>query len=245
MEPLNGKVAIITGAGKGIGKAVAIAYAKQGMSVCCIARTLSDIVSTVNEIRESGGDAIAISCDVTIYENMKEAMQKTYERYGRIDLILVNAGTDTEKLPIDELDIAEWKRVMDVNLNGAFYTVKAAIPYLKRNGSGKIITIGSGMGHKGRADDSAYSCSKAGLWMLTRVLAQELSEYRISVNELIPGPVITDMGKDSMKDERSAFSINGEWIKSPDDVTDLAIFLAGQPGAGPTAQSYSLMRRDL
>ena len=245
MEPLNGKVAIITGAGRGIGKAVAIAYAKQGMSVCCIARTLSDIVSTVNEIRESGGDAIAISCDVTIYENMKEAMQKTYERYGRIDLVLVNAGTNAEKMPIDELDIAEWKRVMDVNLNGAFYTVKAAIPYLKRNGSGKIITIGSGMGHKGRADDSAYSCSKAGLWMLTRVLAQELSEYRISVNELIPGPVITDMGKDSIKDERSAFSINGEWIKSPDDVTDLAIFLAGQPGVGPTAQSYSLMRRDL
>ena len=245
MEPLNGKVAIITGAGKGIGKAVAIAYAKQGMSVCCIARTLSDIVSTVNEIKESGGNAMAISCDVTNYENVKEVMQKAYERYGRIDLILVNAGTDTEKLPIDELDIAEWKRVMDVNLNGAFYTVKAAIPYLKRNGSGKIITIGSGMGHKGRADDSAYSCSKAGLWMLTRVLAQELSEYRISVNELIPGPVITDMGKDSMKDERSAFSINGEWIKSPDDVTDLAIFLAGQPGAGPTAQSYSLMRRDL
>ena len=245
MEPLNGKVAIITGAGKGIGKAVAIAYAKQGMSVCCIARTLSDIVSTVNEIRESGGNAMAISCDVTNYENVKEAMQKAYERYGGIDLVLVNAGTDTEKLPIDELDIAEWKRVMDVNLNGAFYTVKAAIPYLKRNGSGKIITIGSGMGHKGRADDSAYSCSKAGLWMLTRILAQELSEYRISVNELIPGPVITDMGKDSMKDERSAFSINGEWIKSPDDVTDLAIFLAGQPGAGPTAQSYSLMRRDL
>ena len=245
MEPLNGKVAIITGAGKGIGKAVAIAYAKQGMSVCCIARTLSDIVSTVNEIKESGGNAMAISCDVTNYENVKEAMQKAYERYGGIDLVLVNAGTDTEKLPIDELDIAEWKRVMDVNLNGAFYTVKAAILYLKRNGSGKIITIGSGMGHKGRADDSAYSCSKAGLWMLTRVLAQELSEYRISVNELIPGPVITDMGKDSMKDERSAFSINGEWIKSPDDVTDLAIFLAGQPGAGPTAQSYSLMRRDL
>lgn len=245
MEPLNGKVAIITGAGKGIGKAVAIAYAKQGMSVCCIARTLSDIVSTVNEIKESGGNAMAISCDVTNYENVKEAMKKAYERYGRIDLVMVNAGTDTEKFPIDELDIAEWKRVMDVNLNGAFYTVKAAIPYLKRNGSGKIITIGSGMGHKGRADDSAYSCSKAGLWMLTRVLAQELSEYRISVNELIPGPVITDMGKDSMKDERSAFSINGEWIKSPDDVTDLAIFLAGQPGAGPTAQSYSLMRRDL
>lgn len=245
MELLDGKVAIITGAGKGIGKAIAIAYAKQGISICCIARTLSDIALTVNEIKNSGGNAIPISCDVTNYENMKEAMKKAFERYGRIDLVIVNAGTDCEKLPVDKLNIDEWKRVIDVNLNGAFYTIKAAIPYLKRNGTGKIITIGSGMGHKGRADGSAYSCSKAGLWMLTRILAQELSEYKISVNELIPGPVNTNMGNDSMKDKRSAFSINGEWIKTPDDVTDLAVFLAGQPSIGPTAQSYSLMRRDL
>jgi len=245
LELLDGKVAIITGAGKGIGKAIAIAYAKQGISICCIARTLSDIALTVNEIKNSGGNAIPISCDVTNYENMKEAMKKAFERYGRIDLVIVNAGTDCEKLPVDKLNIDEWKRVIDVNLNGAFYTIKAAIPYLKRNGTGKIITIGSGMGHKGRADGSAYSCSKAGLWMLTRILAQELSEYKISVNELIPGPVNTNMGNDSMKDKRSAFSINGEWIKTPDDVTDLAVFLAGQPSIGPTAQSYSLMRRDL
>ena len=101
------------------------------------------------------------------------------------------------------------------------------------------------MGHKGRTDGAAYSCSKAGLWMLTRILAQELSEYQISVNELIPGPVNTDMGNESMKDKRSAFSINGEWVKTPEEVTDLAVFLAGQPDIGPTAQSYSLMRRDL
>ena len=245
MEKLDGKVAIITGAGKGIGKAIAIAYAKQGIKVCCIARTLIEIELTVNQIKESGGNAIPIPCDVTNYENMKAAMKKVFEQYGRIDLVIVNAGTDCEKLPVDKLNIEEWKRVIDVNLNGAFYTIKAAIPYLKRNGAGKIITIGSGMGHKGRSDGSAYSCSKAGLWMLTRILAQELSEYEISVNELIPGPVNTDMGNDSMKDKRSAFSINGEWIKAPDDVTDLAVFLAGQPNIGPTAQSYSLMRRDI
>ena len=245
MEKLDGKVAIITGAGRGIGKAIAIAYAKQGIKVCCIARTLIEIELTVNQIKESGGNAIPISCDVTNYENMKAAMKKAFEQYGRIDLVIVNAGTDCEKLSVDKLNIEEWKRVIDVNLNGAFYTIKAAIPYLKRNGTGKIITIGSGMGHNGRADGSAYSCSKAGLWMLTRILAQELSEYKISVNELIPGPVNTDMGNDSMKDKRSAFSINGEWIKAPDDVTDLAVFLAGQPNIGPTAQSYSLMRRDI
>ena len=245
MEKLDGKVAIITGAGKGIGKAIAIAYAKQGIKVCCIARTFIEIELTVNQIKESGGNALPISCDVTNYENMKAAMKKAFEQYGRIDLVIVNAGTDCEKLSVDKLNIEEWKRVIDVNLNGAFYTIKAAIPYLKRNGAGKIITIGSGMGHKGRADGSAYSCSKAGLWMLTRILAQELSEYKISVNELITGPVNTDMGNGSMKDKRSAFSINGEWIKTPDDVTDLAVFLAEQPNIGPTAQSYSLMRRDI
>jgi len=245
LEKLYGKVAIVTGAGKGIGKAIAIEYAKKGIRVCCISRSLIDVESTANQIIESGGDAIPISCDVTNYENMKEAMQKAFERYGRIDLVIVNAGTDCEKLSVDEINIEEWKRVIDVNLNGAFYTVKAAIPYLKRNGAGKIITIGSGMGHKGRTDGAAYSCSKAGLWMLTRILAQELSEYQISVNELIPGPVNTDMGNESMKDKRSAFSINGEWVKTPEEVTDLAVFLAGQPDIGPTAQSYSLMRRDL
>ncbi len=245
MGRLSGKVALITGAGKGIGKALAIAYAKQGIKICCIARTLNDIELTAREIKTLGGDAIAISCDVINYEELEIVMQKTFNQFGRIDIIVINAGTDCEKLPIDKLDIEEWKRVIDVNLSGAFYTAKAAIPYLKRNGAGKIITIGSGMGHKGRADSASYSCSKAGLWMLTRILAQELSEYKISVNELIPGPVNTDMGNDSKKDNRSAFSINGEWIKCPEDVVDLAIFLAGQPDIGPTAQSFSLMRRDI
>ena len=245
MERLDGKVAVITGAGKGIGKAIAIAYAKQGIKVCCIARTRDEIELTANLIKQSGGNAMPVTCDVTNYEHIKAAMQKAYRHYGRIDLVIVNAGTDCETLPVDELNIEEWKRVIDVNLTGAFYTAKAAIPYLKKNGTGKIITIGSGMGHKGRPNESAYSCSKAGLWMLTRVLAQELSEYKISVNELIPGPVNTDMGNGSMKDNKSVFSINGEWIKEPDDITDLAVFLAGQPSIGPTAQCYSLMRRDL
>ena len=107
------------------------------------------------------------------------------------------------------------------------------------------ITIGSGLGHKGRSDNAAYSCSKAGLWMLTRVLAQELHKFNISVNELIPGPVVTAMGDSSMKDSNSAFSVDSEWIKEPEDVTNLALFIANQPLVGPIGQSFSLMRRDL
>jgi 3-oxoacyl-[acyl-carrier protein] reductase len=118
------------------------------------------------------------------------------------------------------------------------------VPYLKKRGAGKIITIGSGLGHRGYAGGSAYACSKAGLWMLTRVLAQELTQYNISVNELIPGPVETSIDDGYEKEKNAVSKMNGEWLKRPEDVTPLALFLACQPETGPTAQSFSLMRRD-
>ena len=239
------KTAVVTGAGKGIGRAIALAYAAQGMNVCCISRTLKDLEDTVNTIKSRNGHAIFYSCDVTDYMEMTKAFQYTYEAFGAIDIVVINAGIDCAKKSVEELEVEEWERVINVNLTGAFITAKVAIPYLKKNTSGKIITIGSGMGHKGRINGSAYNCSKAGLWMLTRTLAQELIEYNISVNELIPGPVNTEMGEKSIGDSHSASSINGEWNKSPEDVTQLALFLANQPSIGPTAQSFSLMRRDL
>ena len=210
-----GKVAFVTGAGKGIGKAIAIAYAKQGIHIACIARTFADVERTAKEIGGLGGEAIAIACDVTRYEQLSAAMRQTFEQYGRIDVVVVNAGVACIKLPADQLPVEEWRRVIDTNLSGAFYTVKAAIPYLKRNGAGKIIAVGSGMGPKGMPESAPYCCSKAALWMLTRILAQELAEYKISVNELIPGPVVTEMDNATQEDKRSAFSIAGEWIKSP------------------------------
>lgn len=239
------RTAVVTGAGKGIGKAIALAYADQEMNVCCISRTLEDLKQTVAMIEKKNGTAIYYACDVTDQKEMTNAFYNAYQEYGSIDIVVINAGADCEKKSTEQLELEEWKRVIDVNLTGAFITAKVAIPYLKKSNSGKIITIGSGMGHKGRSNGSAYNCSKAGLWMLTRTLAQELMEYNISVNELIPGPVDTEMGILSKKDNNSAFSINGEWIKSPEDVTELALFLANQSNVGPTAQSFSLMRRDL
>jgi 3-oxoacyl-[acyl-carrier protein] reductase len=116
------------------------------------------------------------------------------------------------------------------------------VPFLKANGAGKIITIGSGLGHRGIEESSAYACAKAGLWMLTRVLAQELQRFNISVNELIPGPVDTGRLSDAFREQ--IVDRLGEWVKEPDDVVDLALFIASQPDVGPTAQSFSLMRRD-
>lgn len=242
---LENKVAVITGAGRGIGRAIAISYAANGAKVCCLSRSQKEIEDTVSYINSNNGNAIALACDVSNYIELENTFQNVCEAYGGVDILVINAGVDCEKASVEELSIEDWKKVIDVNFNGAFYTAKAAIPYLKKQGGGKIITIGSGLGHKGRADNAAYSCSKAGLWMLTRVLSQELHKFNISVNELIPGPVVTDMGNDSIKDSNSAFSVDSEWIKKPEDVTKLALFMAAQPLVGPTGQSFSLMRRDL
>lgn len=242
---LENKVTVITGAGRGIGKAIAISYAANGAKVCCLARTQKEVDDTTDFINMNNWNAIALTCDVSNYNELVEVFEKIYKTYGGIDIVVINAGVDSKNSPVDESNIEDWKTIIDINLTGAYYTAKAAIPYIKKQGGGKIITIGSGLGHKGRADSSAYSCSKAGLWMLTRVLAQELHKFNISVNELIPGPVITTMGNSSMKDNKSAFLIDSEWIKTPEDVTNLALFMATQPLFGPTGQSFSLMRRDL
>lgn len=242
---LNGKVAIVTGAGRGIGRAIAIAYAENGAKVCCLSRSQDEIEDTANIINTNGGNAIFFSCNVCNYSELEKVYERVYEIYGRIDIVVINAGIDCKNTLVEESDIENWKAIIDTNLIGAYYTAKVAVPYIKKQGGGKIITIGSGLGHKGRAGSSAYSCSKAGLWMLTRVLAQELHQFNISVNELIPGPVVTSMGNNSIKNVGSAFSIDSEWIKKPEDVTDMALFLATQPLIGPTGQSFSLMRRDL
>lgn len=243
--PLENKVAVITGAGRGIGRAIALSYAENGAKTCCLARSQKEINDTAELIKNNNGKAISLACDVSNYAELDKVFQEVYRIYGGIDIVVINAGVDYPSSPVEESNIEAWQSVIDVNLTGAYYTAKASISYLKKQGGGKIITLGSGLGHKGRADNAAYCCSKAGLWMLTRVLAQELHKFNISVNELIPGPVSTTMGDNSMKDSNSAFSINGEWIKRPEDVTSMALFMATQPLIGPTGQSFSLMRRDL
>jgi len=242
---LENKVAVITGAGRGIGKAIAISYATNGAKVCCLSRSQNEIDDTAGYINSNNGNAIALACDVSNYIELENTFQNIYKTYGGVDIVVINAGIDCENASVEDSSIEDWKKIIDINVTGAYYTAKVAIPYLKKQGGGKIITIGSGLGHKGRADNAAYSCSKAGLWMLTRVLAQELHKFNISVNELIPGPVVTDMGNASMKDSNSTFSVDSEWIKGPEDVTSLAVFMASQPLVGPTGQSFSLMRRDL
>ena len=242
-NPLSDKIALITGAGRGIGRSIAIGYARAGASICASARTLSEISTTAETIRSERGQAIAIDCDITREDQVANMVEKTVEAFGGLDIVVNNAGVHICRDTVAESDPHDWWQTLETNLLGSYLCCRAAIPHLKARGGGKIINIGSGMGHKGLPGNSDYSCSKAGLWMLTRLLAEELKEDKISVNELIPGPVDTAMTT-NYRSEDSVFSIDGEWIKGPDEVVPLALFLATQPSIGPTAQSFSLMRRD-
>jgi 3-oxoacyl-[acyl-carrier protein] reductase len=233
---LKDKVAIITGAGRGIGRAIALAYARGGARVVCSARSEDEIAETARLITEAGGRAIAHAADVGDYEAVVALFQRASDDFGGVDIVVANAGVAMEQRRIEDSDPALWRKTIDINLTGAYHTAHAAVPHLRKRGAGKIIMVGSGQRNRASPGFSAYSSSKSGLWMLTQSLAVELQESNISVNELIPGPVKTDM-------TRNAAIPPGEWFKDPEDVVPLAMFLASMPDVGPTAQSYSLMRR--
>ncbi|MCX8213255.1 MAG: SDR family NAD(P)-dependent oxidoreductase [SAR202 cluster bacterium] len=197
------------------------------------------------KIRRGGGIGLAVTADVTSLKSVQGLMQTATDGLGGIDILVINVGGNYGQGSVEESDPEAWLATLNVNLVGAYYCARTAIQHLKKRGGGKIITVGSGIGQRGRPGTSAYAIAKAGVWMLTRVLAQELWQDGISVNELVPGPVLTERVKETDAGrEGSVFNIDSEWVKEPEDVVPLALFLATQPSTGPTAQNFNLMRRD-
>ena len=244
-RPLDGQVALITGGGRGIGRAIAIAYADAGAVVCVTARTSAEIDQVVSEIERAGGQAFAVTCDVSDRSSVEAMLERTIGESGRLDILLNNAGGGLERTLVGEDNPDVWQSVVEINLLGTYFCTRAALPYLKAKGGGKIINVGSGMGHQARAKNTSYNVSKAGVWMLTRCLALELWEDGVTVNELIPGPVYTELTADIFPKGKAHPGISSEWVKVPEDVVPLALMLATQSGKGPTGQSFSLARRPL
>lgn len=189
------KVALITGAGSGIGKAAALLLAKEGAKIAALGRTEDDeLKDTVSKIQNAGGEAIPVAADISQPDEMQQAVQQVANQWGRLDIVFANAGINGVWAPLEELEPDEWDKTIDVNLKGTFLTVKYAVPYLKKQGGSVIITSSvNGTRIFSNTGATAYSCTKAAQVAFTKMVALELAESRIRVNVICPGAIETNI----------------------------------------------------
>jgi len=244
-KSLEGRVALITGGGRGLGRAIALAYAREGAKVAISSRTQSEIDKTLKMISKSGGVGFGLAADLTREEGAKNLIDAIDSEFGQLDLVFLNAGGNAAKASIENVDTSAWINTVEINLYTAFHVAKAALPLLKKSSNGQILTMGSGMGRRPDQTSSAYSAAKAGLWSLTQSMAIEFAQYGITVNEMIPGPVKANVPEGETFEpylvKEGAWE--NEWFKGADDVVPMAVFLASQHKYGPSGQSFALNRR--
>ncbi len=238
MFDLNGKVAIVTGAGQGIGREIALRLAASGARVALIDIT-DKIFDVLREIKGRGGDGLAIKCDVSSWDDAHKAVSQVLEKFSRIDILVNNAGIYPFK-PFVEMSEQDWDRVINVNLRGVFNFTRAVLPKMIEQGSGKIINIASIAGPiVGFINLVHYSASKAGIIGFTKSLALEVAQYGINVNAISPGPIETPgtktLNEGLYEQIRRAIPL-GRWGK-PEDVANLVIFLASDKSSFITGQN--------
>jgi NAD(P)-dependent dehydrogenase (short-subunit alcohol dehydrogenase family) len=238
---LAGKVALITGAGSGIGKATALLMGAEGAQVAALSRTESEVQRTADEIIRAGGQAIAVKADVSDYVQMQAAIDKIIATWGQIDVVFANAGINGVWAPLDELSLDEWNKTLNINLTGTFITVKLALPYLKRNG-GSVIVCSSVNGTRVFSNTGAtvYSCTKAAQVAFTKMLALELAPFKVRVNVVCPGWIETDIG-DNMEVRNIADRIGhitvpltGNKPARSEQVASVVLFLASDAASHVT-----------
>ena len=188
-----GKVAFVTGGGEGIGRAIALQFAKHGASVVVSGRTESKIKETVDLIEKADGKGLALTCDVRKEDQVRAALQKTKEIFGRLDIAVNNAGVDEKASPAADQSVEEFERVLDTNLLGTFLSVKYEVPLMLKQGGGSIINISSGAGVIGVKGISAYVASKHAVIGFSKSVALDYVEQGIRVNVVAPGMTETDM----------------------------------------------------
>jgi NAD(P)-dependent dehydrogenase (short-subunit alcohol dehydrogenase family) len=227
---LEGKVALVTGASQGLGKALALAYAKEGASVVISSRSEGSIRPVAEEIEGSGAEVLGVAADVSESADVQRLVDRVVERFGRIDVLVNNAGLLGPRVTIEEYPEDEWRRVIDANLTGPFLVSKAAIPHMPEGAS--IVNVVSGVSIEGRAEWGAYSVSKFGVEGLTQILAAELKERGVRVNAVDPGGMRTDMRAAAYPDEDPTTRI------TPEENTAVFLYLASDESKDVTGERF-------
>jgi NAD(P)-dependent dehydrogenase (short-subunit alcohol dehydrogenase family) len=231
---LKGKVALVTGAGGGLGTAIASRYAAEGAAVLCTDRALERAEATVAAIVGSGGTANAFRADVAEPLQCEAQVEEAVRRFGRLDIVVNNAGVALHKLALDT-SIEDWERVLRINLTGSFLTARAAARHMLAQGGGRIIQIGSISGQRGNMGGIAYGASKAAVMHVCKVLAVELSGSGVMVNAIAPGPIETGLSMHGPTRRRGYLErIPAGCYGSAAAVANAALFLASDECAWTT-----------
>lgn len=229
--------------GRGIGRAIAIAYASEGARVVIAARSSTQLDEVATEIIARDGEVLAVSTDLRVRPEVENLVQQTVDKFGQIDILVNNAGINPRGPFLESTD-EEWEQGWQINVMGVVHCCRAVLPIMQQQGSGNIINVGSGMGQVGRSNLSVYCASKAALHGLTQSIAEEVWEDGIIANVLIPGPVKTELSKPAWENSGTFRAQSDPW-KEPEQVVASALFLATQPPtSGMTGQILSIMRRN-
>ncbi|MCE2501203.1 MAG: SDR family oxidoreductase [Dehalococcoidia bacterium] len=250
---LDGQVAVITGAGRGIGRAIALAYAREGAKLALAARSESELQEVVGAVSELGNEAIAVRTDVTNQQDTERLARRVADRFGRIDALVNNAGISGPVGPLQANDINDWINTITVNLTGTFLVCRAVIPVMLEQSQGKIINLSGAGATNAWSNMSAYCSSKAAVVRLTEVLAQELDGTGVTVNALGPGSVHTSMW-DKMTEQAAeagadfihqlGLRVTSGGGASIDECAELAVWLASDESGALTGRLISATADD-
>ncbi len=239
------KIALVTGASRGIGRAIAVGMAKRGFDIAIndIERQKDALRDVAKEIEASGRRTLTVYADVSNKADVETMVQKTVDKFGRIDAVINNAGILIAS-DVEHLKEEHWDSVLDVNAKGTFLVVQAVLPFMKKQNYGRIVNIASIGGKHGAPEQAHYSASKAAVMGFTRVLAQEVGTYGITANCICPGIILTDMGRVNLDD----IAVREAWqektamrrIGDPEDVVGPVAFLASDDAAFVTGQSLNV-----
>jgi 3-oxoacyl-[acyl-carrier protein] reductase len=240
---LSGKVAIVTGASRGIGRAIALALARDGADILVNARSnIGEARKVAGKIESMGRRVLVILADVSNKEDVDNMVKKTIEVFGKIDILVNNAGVVGSTVPIQELKEEDWDRIISVDLKGTFLCCKAVVPHMINRRSGKIVNISSIAGKEGNANMTAYSAAKAGIIGFTKALSEEVARYGIRVNCVCPALIETELAErmDKQQAEYLKSKIPLSRLGKPEEVAELVKFLVSDASDFIAGQAYNI-----